>query len=469
MKWLANLRRTRLIWAPYFLVCIVAATFMTGLDTQAYQQQTESAIYTHSDISADSRSQSYTSAGSSRRWVDKSRPLPARPSHSASGMKGEPAPTLARVIKFAALSIFFMMLFTPFVPGIIEYYWPKDDKRLPIDLNYVKDPRYFGIAFRAKMRNAIQSGDGVEQAQDKGAFSRAFKRLIDSVIQAGAKMFDGKISKKEKIEVSMSRTIAKGETLDHVLYVSGDLSVGSDAKLKNDVLVTGKAEVGTGCFVRALCSDGDLSLSRKVDVLRWIDAEGSILVGQKCDLGKSASCLGRLELGRNVTFKRLYAGCIQTQNGSPESKPMEPNRGIEKPVPNGFQDIKTIEDVLRLERGNLTVGTDEKVDGDLVVTGDLNAGNGVTFTGTLKVYGTATFGRGCKIAGSVFAEKRIRLGQGCFVGGNLFSQDAVIVGAGSCVGREKEIKSVIGKKKVTLHQGVKIYGFVESEGKGWVQ
>jgi len=70
------------------------------------------------------------------------------------------------------------------------------------------------------------------------------------------------------------------------------------------------------------------------------------------------------------------------------------------------------------------------------------------------------------ICGNVFADGDIRVGRGTIVLGNIFSQGSISLASGVKISRPNIIKSIIGKKEVTLEKDVIIYGYVSTEGVG---
>ena len=50
---------------------------------------------------------------------------------------------------------FLLLLALPFLPGIIELRKPQDDRALSINMDYSKDPRYFGNSFRGILTRAL--------------------------------------------------------------------------------------------------------------------------------------------------------------------------------------------------------------------------------------------------------------------------------------------------------------------------
>ena len=66
---------------------------------------------------------------------------------------------------FFALSLLFLLLFSlNFYFGFWEWLRPRDDDPLPVDVEYVRVENYFGISFRAKMKQWLQTARPVSHS-----------------------------------------------------------------------------------------------------------------------------------------------------------------------------------------------------------------------------------------------------------------------------------------------------------------
>jgi len=83
-----------------------------------------------------------------------------------------------------------------------------------------------------------------------------------------------------------------------------------------------------------------------------------------------------------------------------------------------------------------------------------------------KCYNDVTLKENVEIDADIISDKNIILGSNCRVWGNLFCQGEITIAPGCEIGTEGIVKSVIGKKGITLEGNVKIHGYVLTEGKG---
>lgn len=359
-------------------------------------------------------------------------------------LKRERTTGLALVLKILIFLIFSMMLLTPFIPGIIELQNPTDEEALPVDLNYSRDPRYFGNSFRKLV-------DGAVDAQGPA----------DAMIEIN-------LSRPERVEVCASKKVPDADRVRHVLFARGDLEMGDNAVLQKDSRVLGNAFLQNDCFFRALAVDGNVVLGPRTRFTRWLDAEGNIMVEEGCTLGISCASGKTIMLGPDTHFRRLFGSPVRTHGDRRPDVTRQPT--MSEAVGSGEppKKLETIEDDLDFVNGNLTVYENDAVQRDLLVTGDLTAQDGVVFHGSIRVHGTAVLGRDVTVRGNMFCEGAISLDDDCQVLGNVFGQDTIFVGRGCRLGQRGKIKSVIGKKAVTLSADVTVHGYVLTEGRGIV-
>jgi cytoskeletal protein CcmA (bactofilin family) len=337
--------------------------------------------------------------------------------------------------------VFLILLLAPFVPAVVEVYHPLDRYPLPVNMAYSKDPRYLGQSAWKLVTEALKElpeGEGRHTVQ---------------------------MSKDENVLVSLTRTFPQRTSLDDMLYVKGDLTLEREVTCEKEVFVTGGAHVDSSCKLRSLACKGDVVLSPRCELVRWMDADGSIEVGEHCVLGILVAAGSSLKLARGVRFQRLVGSPIATYDTSGEevqtAAPM-------RKAPTPSKRIKTIEDALGWHRDSLEIEARKVADGPLVVKGDLTLGEAAVLRGSAKVYGKAEIGSGATIHGDVFCEGPIKIAEGAVITGNVFSQDTIALRRGAAVGQRERPKSVIAKKALRIAAGVRIHGYVLTDGEGIV-
>lgn len=343
------------------------------------------------------------------------------------------------------LGAFVAMCVLPLVPGLLEVLRPRDRYPLPVDLNYSKDPHYFGRSLRRLLRQALPA----------------------ATVWPGSHA--AKLSRPEQVRVTHAHAVAAAERVDEVLLVRGDLTVGADASLQREVCVEGRASLGPGSQLRAIACDGDLDLVERVQVLRWLDAEGDLRAGPDCRLGQHCSARGRLEIADGCRFARLFGAPIATEGGQARPAPVSLRPRIAPVGPDEDGARRTIDQVLRHERGDVRIDPGETVDSDLVATGNLAIGAGAVVRGSVHAVGGVDLAAGATVLGSVFADGPITVGEEATIAGHVFGQDTVTVARGVQIGRPGAVKSLIGNRGVALGGEVVVHGYVLTEGEGLVR
>jgi hypothetical protein len=309
-----------------------------------------------------------------------------------------------------------------------------------VNTGYSKDPRFYGRAARALLAGALD---------------------VDA---AALGHHEVEMSKPETVEVRDDCVLPPGAVPGAVLVARGSLDVGEGAACERELFCRGDARVGADAVLRTLSCDGDAILARGVVLQRWLDVEGDATVGPDCLLGISAAAGGTLALDDGVVFRRLLGSPVITAGGelgagnAPEAAPSPPDT----------DEIRTVEDLAHVIRGDLTIAPGDVFKRPLVVKGDLTLEAGATLDRSARVYGELMLGEGAAVGGDVFVEGDVVLGRGAAVRGNVFTQGVVELSAGACVGWPGARKSVIGKRGITLGAGVAVHGYLLTDGRGLV-
>lgn len=327
---------------------------------------------------------------------------------------------------------FFFLLLLPFIPGIMELLKPRDSASLSIKMDYKKDPRYFGKFFKNLIETAVPADN----------LTTGIKKI--------------RLSKEENIEVTNSIKIPAYKRINHILYIKGDIITEEDVQSHKEIFSTGNVCIGRNSIVRAIASKGNISLSHGVNVIRWIDAEGDIVIHKNVNLGVCASSNCQLTLSSDCNFRRLYGNPVIVS----ELKEDE-NSGLSNENDKGIVTTAWI-----IDKRQTIIPPFTKVEEPLIIKNALTIRKNSTIKNSIKVYGNLLVEEDVEISGNIFAEKDIKIDKRAFIQGNIFSQSKIYLGRGVKVGRKGGIKSVIGKKAIFLDKGVKIYGYIMTEGDG---
>jgi len=328
--------------------------------------------------------------------------------------------------------LFFVFCLLPFVTGLREFSKKADAEPLKINMDYLRDPRYFAHAFKKILTDSFSPQGAV-----KGL------RLVG-------------LSKQEAVQVVDSATVSGGGVVEDVYYVKGNLESAEKALFEKEIYVGGTATIGEENQLRALACDGDIRIARGTKIIRWIDAEGSLVVGKGCRLGTSASSGQGLAVGSGCSFKRLYGFPVVAGAAAGNLPPTKDAAAVDPIVCEC------------IERDREEVQPYENVNCNIITSHSLTIGDHAVVRGHIKTHGKCTIGAGVTIAGNVFAEEEVQIGPGSRILGNLFSQGQVVCNAEATIGLAGKTKSLIGKKGVVLEEGVRVYGQVLTEGEGRV-
>jgi len=330
--------------------------------------------------------------------------------------------------------LFILLFFLPFLPGVIELFRKEDAEPLFISMDYIRNPRYFGKAFKRLLHRATAG----------------------FTLSPGVR--DIKLSKDEKVELAHSINISAESQINRILYVIGEFVSGGRARFTKEVYVTDNAVIGRDNILQAFAGDMDVAVGKGTQFLRWLDAEGEIRIEEGCNLGINASSGGRLIIGRECLFRRLF--------GMPIVTGQDYNAGeYNKEMPLSFPETLSLPSAfIRKKDSYIPPGT--IFDGNIVFTHDVLIGSGTVIKGDIKCYGKIVLQENVIIEGNIFADKDIIVGQNARIWGHVFSQMSVYISEKTVVSCLDKIKSVIGKKSISIEQGVIIYGFVTTEGEG---
>ena len=348
-------------------------------------------------------------------------------------------------VSLMVLTIFFfvLMFFVPFLPGIIELYFPRDDQPLKIDMNYSKEPRYFDKSFKKKLAQALAATD----MDDDGKL-------------------EVKLSKDEVVYVIKNEDLPKFIDSEHILVIKEEMKTGANMVCDKEVYVNGDAILGRNNIIRGVLSEKNLILSKGSAIIRWAGSNENIIAEEDCILGVRASCDKTLSMEKNCQFKSLFGEIIITYDYRSN------DRNVEFPeMQNNFdpEKINEITDMgIMVTNKKFIVPPNFQLNKDIIVKKDVILRKGAVVNSSMKCYGDVILENDVAVKGDIFADGSITIGKNCLVIGNLFSQNSIILGTDTVIGVEGKIKSVIGKKEIILHSNVKIHGYVLTEGKGKV-
>jgi predicted acyltransferase (DUF342 family) len=316
-----------------------------------------------------------------------------------------------------SLCCFVLVLALPAIPAMLEVAWPKDRGRLAIAEGYVRDPRWFGRAFREKLAPFVAHARGAGE-------SRAELHMRTD----------------EDVHWEPQLTIPPSDRLRGI-GIGDRIVVGHGAGIR-DAYALDALVVERDVVARTLTSDGTLQIADSVRILRWIDADGDIEVGAGSDLGLSASGGARVTLGSQVRFERVWGAPVASSTGT--SAPFELHQKAATVVDQQYvADAKSA-----------------------VLFGPVRVAAGTRLPTHLKVHGPLEIESGVHVAGNIIARGDVTLAANVTITGHVFAEGAVRLGPGTRVGRTGVAKTVYATGEVVFADDVEIFGWVVSEDGG---
>jgi predicted acyltransferase (DUF342 family) len=266
---------------------------------------------------------------------------------------------------------------------------------------------------------------------------------------------------------------------ERVVISEAGLVIPSGTVLLKELFVDSSLRGGHGAVYRAALVTGDATLGSGSSVLRWIDADGNLEVGESCVLHGRASAYGTVTLERGVRFQRIAAPRIRVA-GSPAARPSpawleagEPALAwdavpvIQRMRTNAMRDTVSLEMLVPPEGakvsfgrwlidGDFTVPAGATVDSDLIISGVLKIGEGATVRGAVK---SATLIGEDRVVylDAIVATSRLALGAGSKVVGPVVVEGEAVVGEGCRVGGPGD-ETTISAVSVRLGAGAEVYG-----------
>ncbi|SMD01640.1 polymer-forming cytoskeletal protein [Sporomusa malonica] len=335
-------------------------------------------------------------------------------------------------------SLLILLLFLPFAPGLREMLNGKDAEPLFINMDYRRNPRYFGLSFRQIVIKSLANYTGMS----------GFLHI--------------KLSKQELIEVVDDAVVEDGGSVATIYYVENNLQSGRNVRFEKEVYVRGNACLGEGNELRALACDGDIHILGRTRFIRWLDAEGSIRAEEESELGVSAACGKELFLAGGCSFKRLYGFPVTTMTSTMAYT------APERVAAGDFVEAGPASQQEDMQRNLAVLPARSRKNCDIITAHSLTIGEHTIIEGHVKTHGDLVAAHSVTITGNIFAGGNIRLGPYCRVLGTIFTQGHITLEDGVAVGSHGKIKSVISKKGITFHRGVSVFGFVSTEGEGRV-
>lgn len=335
---------------------------------------------------------------------------------------------------YVIIALFIIMLSFPLLTAYLYYKNRKSDV-LSINQNYVKEPRYFAKSFSGMVEKCLPT------AENKVISLSREERYLDSEDVANRTGYiEELVLCKKELKVNKGTK----EFLKEVYC--GENSIFDVEKL----------------IVRAAYGKSRLIIGNYTSVVRWIDAEDSLVVYDNCKLGISATAGNTLCIGGKCSFQRLYAPKIflgfRPEEIKEFSESKDANIYLMSVNPQKKNDIRYVSKEITDENGvcdfSVRSWNNITVNENLILKGDIRSHKGVRIC------------RNSVVVGNIFCENDVLLEEGALVLGNILCQRNIIFEEGAIVGVNGQISSVIARDRIIFKGKNVVYGFVSCERGG---
>jgi len=298
-------------------------------------------------------------------------------------------------------------------------------------------------------------------SRDPRYFAMSFKKIIDKAWEAYNGSGKLRLSKDEEVIEADKVEKTSNESCKSLVYAENKNFIPKEGIIfEKEIYVKRNAQLEKIPMIRAIACMGDLILGNGTRIIRWADAEGTFTIHNNCDLGLSTTSATKIIIGKNCSFKRLYAPEIWLgQNGdkvSIDRKTIIPEEVVIST--DIIRNIKYVDDDITDGKGVLpyTIITkhDITVLGDFVVQGHISSHKDVKID------------RNAVVHGNIFAEGNIFIGSNAIILGVVFSQENIYVDDGAIIGQPNKIKSVVARGNIEFGSNCKVFGYIGTEGAG---
>ena len=313
----------------------------------------------------------------------------------------------------------------------------------------------------------LRNGDGeaIVIQQSKVRDPRYFVKSFIGLFEENWKDYDGS----GKIFLSREESIIESDKVTDDSHVCSSIVYAENQEFQSQMGVQFKKEIYARQnaylygfnTLKAACSKKDLILGSGTQVTRWVDAEGTLIVYDHCNLGVSASSITKIIIGENCRFKRLFAPIILLGITPEEERLLIKNEQVVIPnisIMKQIRNIKYVDDYItegtKILSKSVVSKYNIKVLNGLIIEGHIRSNKGIRLYDNVTIYG------------NIFAEKDIHIGQDVRIYGSVFTQGNVFTESGVVIGQYSKPKSLIARGKIVFGKNCCVYGYVSSEAGG---
>lgn len=343
------------------------------------------------------------------------------------------------IVIAGSITAFVILLLLPLISSTLNLRKKSPDALLNVRQNMVRNPRYFGTSFAAMMQKALHSYDGSGKIK---------LSALNDIIEA------------EKQELP--------EICDAIVYAKEDFILRKNVTFNKEIYCEKNAIIANSPEIRALYAAGSVTIGSNTSIVRWLDAEDTVVICDHCDMGMSVTCNSSLIMGADITFRRLYAPSIHL-GADLTNRDVTAVDGLPRDTQSAgmvFAYKTPTHRNVHYVNEALTDDNSREIEGTVISKHEVEVMENITLMGHIRSHKSVTIHDNACVHGNIFAEGDIHIGQGAHVYGNVFTQENLSIDGDAQIGQYGEIKSVIARGDIIINAGCRIYGYVSSERRG---
>ena len=299
------------------------------------------------------------------------------------------------------------MLALPLTPAVLEILRRKDAGPLPTrkddgDIrNFARSFRRYIDPLRAQITAAAQSESIMEARLPNGCYT----------------LIVGKGGLYPLSEQRMGTMVAFGK----------EISLLEQLTFMQDVYAADVLYGGRNNVFRGLLGESDIYLAEGTHVLRWLHAEGQVIVQRASHLHTRCSSEKAVHFSAGCSFQRVFAPLVVTASQAQPTftteiiAPEKPAKAA-RPLPRSRV------------HGNLHLGAGEIFLGNIIATGSIRIDHGTRIFGSAKGNGDVLLGAQTRIDGSLISTGSIHIGPNSIIKGPVLAEREIVIEPGSRIG-----------------------------------
>lgn len=283
-----------------------------------------------------------------------------------------------------------------------------------IDLQYVRRDDWLAQSFRARLAHWI-----VQDDKDRYAKLRRYRAQGKKLVEQGQ----------------------TPESTPDVYSFENDFACVPQSTFARELSVLGCANIGAGSSLQAVTAGGSLQIGEGAQVARWADADGEILLARDVTIGARATSRYAIRLGHGCVAK-LFSAPLITTDGYVErffDRASVPARGaLQIPVvkgdaeaaPEGPATMVQMDENCVLWNGDLHFSHPVEIRTRLVVKGSFSCPSGSLLHEDIKAEGDLSIGPESLVLGNLVAGRNLALYDGCQFEGVLHAGGDILLATG---------------------------------------